>query len=198
MREVRVATWRPGMQKACTFSYFINPDYGVVRRKCRQLLEDVECYFPGLCANAQGPPRWIQPWQQQLELWPCEVWAERRCWNCSGWCWMFPEPNKEPLSRVKKSINRNDQACPGLPVGSGSTGQHWGARAPCACCLCCFSCECQTCSYPRKDPALLVDPRLLTPVLWRQDKGILDSYRNQGVIICLWEITCANRPYSYF
>lgn len=57
------------------FFYFFNPDYVVFRGKCKQHLEDVECYFTGLCAYAQDPPSWIQPWQ--LELRPCKVWAEQ-------------------------------------------------------------------------------------------------------------------------
>lgn len=67
-----LGTWKPLF---FFFFYFFNPDYVVFRGKCKQHLEDVECYFAGLCAYAQDPPSWIQPWQ--LELRPCKVWAEQ-------------------------------------------------------------------------------------------------------------------------
>lgn len=75
-------------------------------------------------------------------------------------------------SSLKKSINWNDQVCPGLPEGLGSIGQHGGAKTPCAQGPHCFSCVLDL------EPAPLADPTLLTPVLWNHDKGILDLYRN--------------------
>lgn len=68
-----LGTWKPLF--FIFFFNFFNPDYVVFRGKCKQHLEDVECYFAGLCAYAQDPPSWIQPWQ--LELRPCKVWAEQ-------------------------------------------------------------------------------------------------------------------------
>lgn len=97
--EVRVATWRPGKLKAFIF-YLLNPDCRVVKGKYRQHLEKIlDVIFQDFVLMCRVLPAEFSPGGAAL-------WGVSRttphCWNCSGCCWMFPEPDKEPLSRVRK------------------------------------------------------------------------------------------------